>query len=39
MRIVAPRNLFIEFIHEVWSVTQLPIERKQKVFKSTAELV
>jgi len=33
MRIVAPRNLFVEFIHEVQSVTRLPIERSQKVFK------
>ena len=32
MRIVAPRNLFIEFIHEVRSATRLPIERTQKVF-------
>jgi len=27
LRIVAPRNLFIEFIHEVQSATQLPTER------------
>jgi len=33
MRIVAPRNLFIEVIHEVRSATQLPIEGTQKVFK------
>jgi len=32
MRIVAPRNLFIEFMHEVQSATRLPIERTQKVF-------
>ena len=32
MRIGASRNLFIEFINEVWSLTQLPIERTQKVF-------
>jgi len=33
MRIVAPRNLFIEFMHEVRSATRLPTE--QKVFKVT----
>jgi len=33
LRIVAPRNLFIEFMHEVRSATRLPIERTQKVFK------
>jgi len=33
MRIVAPRILFIEFMHEVRSATWLPIERTQKVFK------
>jgi len=27
LRIVAPRNLFIEFIHKVRSATRLPIER------------
>jgi len=31
MRIVAPRNLFIDIIHEVLSATRLPIERAQKV--------
>jgi len=31
--IVAPHNLFIEFIHEVQSAKRLPIERTQKVFK------
>jgi len=30
LRIVAPRNLFIKFTHEVQSVTRLPIERTQK---------
>ena len=33
MRIVAPRNLFIEFMHEVRSATRLPTERTQKVFE------
>jgi len=32
LRIVASRNLFIEFIHEVRSATRLPIERTQKIF-------
>jgi len=32
LRIVAPRNLFIEFIHEVRSVTLLPIESTWEVF-------
>jgi len=32
LRIVAPRNLFIEFIQEVQSATRLPTERTQKVF-------
>jgi len=30
---VAPRNLFIEFMHEVRAATRLFIERTQKVFK------
>jgi len=30
LRIIAPRNLFIEFIHEVRSATRLPIERTRK---------
>jgi len=30
LRIVAPRNLFIEFIHEVRSAARLPIERTWK---------
>jgi len=30
LRIVAPCNLFIEFIHDVRSVAQLLIERTQK---------
>jgi len=30
MGIVAPRNLMIEFIHEVRSATRLPIERTWK---------
>ena len=32
LRIVASRNLFIEFMHEVWSVTWLHIERTREVF-------
>jgi len=32
MRIVVPCNLFIEFMHEVRSANQLPIERTQEVF-------
>jgi len=32
LRIVAPRNLFIEFIREVRSATRLPMERRRKVF-------
>jgi len=31
VRIVAPRNLFIKFIHEVRSATRFPIERTQEV--------
>jgi len=31
LRIVAPRNLFIEFVHEVRSATRLPIERTENV--------
>jgi len=34
MRIAAPRHLFIEYVHEVRSAIQLPIERTQKVFKA-----
>jgi len=30
--IIATRNLFVEFIHEVRSATRLPIERTWKVF-------
>jgi len=33
MRIVAPRRLYFEFMHEVPSATRLPIERMYKVFK------
>jgi len=33
MRILAPRNLFCEFIHEVRNAARLYIERPQKVFK------
>ena len=33
LRIVAPRNLFIKFIHEMRSATRLPIERTWEVFK------
>jgi len=32
LRIVAPRNYFVEFIHEVRSPTRLPIERTREVF-------
>jgi len=31
LQIVAPRNLFIEFIHEVRSATRLPTERTENV--------
>ena len=31
LRTVAPRNLFIEFIHEVRCGTRLPIERTENV--------
>jgi len=31
-RIVAPCNLFIEFIHEMRSATRLPIEKRWKVY-------
>ena len=30
LRIVAPCNLFVEFIHEVRSATRLPIEKTRK---------
>jgi len=30
LRIVAPRDLFIEFIHEVRNATRLPIETTRK---------
>jgi len=33
LRIVAPHNLFIEFIHEVRSATRLPVERTWEVFQ------
>jgi len=33
LRISAPRNLFVELMHEVRIATRLPIERTQKVFK------
>jgi len=32
LRIVAPRNLFIEFIHEVRTATRLLIEKMWEVF-------
>jgi len=35
LRIVAPCNLFIEFIHEVRSATWLPIERTRKSLLAT----
>jgi len=28
LRIVATHNLFIEFMHQVWSTTRLPIESR-----------
>jgi len=33
LRIVAPRNLFIEFVHEVPSAARHLIERTRYVFK------
>jgi len=33
LRIVAPRNLFIEYIHEVRSAPRPPIKITQKVLK------
>jgi len=33
MRIVAPRNLFIEFMHEVRSATRLPLRECRKSLK------
>jgi len=33
MRIVATHNSIIELMHEVRSVTRIPIERLQKVFQ------
>jgi len=33
LRIVALHNLFIKFVHEVQSATQLLTERVRKVFK------
>jgi len=33
LKIVAPRNLFIEFIHGVRSATRLPIDRTRKSLK------
>jgi len=38
LRIVAPRNLFIEFMHEVRSATRLPIERTGEVFQFVKDL-
>jgi len=32
LRIVAPHNLFIEFMHEVRSATRSPTERMRKKF-------
>jgi len=32
MRIFAPRNLFIEFVHEVRSATDSPLRKRAKVF-------
>jgi len=34
LRIVAPFNLLIEFIHEVRSATRLPITRTRKSFNT-----
>jgi len=33
LRIVAPRNLFIEFIHEVRSATRSPLRERGKVYQ------
>jgi len=33
MNIVAPRDLFIEFMHEVRDATRLPVEWMRKVFE------
>jgi len=33
LRILAPRDLFIEFMHEVRSVTQLPLRECRKSLK------
>ena len=38
VRIVAPHNLFVEFMHEVQSTTQLPIERTWKSLKFVKDL-
>jgi len=38
LRMVAPRNLFIEFMHEVRSATRLPIESTRKFFKFIKDL-
>jgi len=38
LRIVVPRNLFIEFIQEVRSATRLPIERTWKVLQFVKDL-
>jgi len=32
LRTVAPRNLYIEFVHELRSATRLPIERTWEAF-------
>jgi len=38
LRFVAPRNLFLKFIHEVRSTTLLPIKRTPEVFKFIKDL-
>jgi len=38
VRIVAPRNLFIEFVHEVRSATRLPLRERRKSLKFIKDL-
>jgi len=38
LRIAASRNLFIEFVHEVRSATQLPVERTRKSLLTVSHL-
>ena len=39
MRIVAPRNLFIEFMHEVRRATRLPIERTLRECRKSLKFI